>query len=210
MIGHWSFDEGSGTILHDSSGGGNNGTINGATWSTAGRFGNCLYFDGVSANVMIPDGSWDTNAPKTFVFWYKVDTTPQGMVINHDMTGANTGSFAFSDNGSMRFCGYDGNMQDTGYCAPDYGAGVWTMIAASITPTTLKVYANGEPMVAPEAINGWPIISGPLSIGFRSYYPYAGGDNYFKGWIDEFSIYDRALTAAEVAALYRARPPPRR
>ena len=36
----------SGTMLHDSSGNGNNGTINDATWSSTGKFGNCLYFDG--------------------------------------------------------------------------------------------------------------------------------------------------------------------
>ena len=41
--------------------------------------------------------------------------------------------------------------------AADFGPGVWTMIAASITPTTLSVYANGAPLVAPETIDGWPI-----------------------------------------------------
>ncbi len=32
LVGYWPMDEGSGTITHDTSGNGNNGTINGATW----------------------------------------------------------------------------------------------------------------------------------------------------------------------------------
>ena len=77
------------------------------------------------------------------------------------------------------------------------------MVAASITPTTLSVYANGAPLVAPETINGWPLTAGYLYFGARGEVP----DNYFKGWIDESSIYDRALTAAEIADLYASTPP---
>lgn len=32
LVGYWNFDEGSGTVANDTSGNGNNGTINGATW----------------------------------------------------------------------------------------------------------------------------------------------------------------------------------
>jgi len=46
LVGYWSFNEGSGTIAHDYSGNGNDGTINGgATW-VAGISGYALSFDG--------------------------------------------------------------------------------------------------------------------------------------------------------------------
>jgi hypothetical protein len=51
----YSFNAGSGTTVTDVSGHGNHGTISGATWTTAGRFGNALVFDGRSAMVTIPD-----------------------------------------------------------------------------------------------------------------------------------------------------------
>ena len=53
LVAAYSFDEGSGTTVFDASGNGNNGTIGGATWTTSGKYGNALVFDGVSALVTI-------------------------------------------------------------------------------------------------------------------------------------------------------------
>ena len=53
LVAAYSFDEGSGTTVHDASGNGNNGTIGGATWTTSGKYGNALVFNGVSALVTI-------------------------------------------------------------------------------------------------------------------------------------------------------------
>lgn len=48
IVGDWSFYEGTGTTVHDSSDYQNNGTINGSTWVTNGSCveNNCLSFDG--------------------------------------------------------------------------------------------------------------------------------------------------------------------
>ncbi len=46
LIAHWSFDEGSGDVLHDRSGNKHNGKIHGATWVPSPR-GQALRFDGV-------------------------------------------------------------------------------------------------------------------------------------------------------------------
>jgi hypothetical protein len=46
LIAHWSFDEGSGVVLHDRSGNKHDGTIHGATWVPSPR-GQALHFDGV-------------------------------------------------------------------------------------------------------------------------------------------------------------------
>ena len=39
LVGHWTFDEGSGTTAYDSSGKGYNGTIVGATYTTDAQIG---------------------------------------------------------------------------------------------------------------------------------------------------------------------------
>ena len=39
---------GAGTVVNDASGNENNGTISGATWTTSGRYGNALAFNGTS------------------------------------------------------------------------------------------------------------------------------------------------------------------
>ncbi len=53
----YGFDEGSGASVADASGNGNTGTIANAAWSTAGKFGNALSFNGSSAKVSVPDSA---------------------------------------------------------------------------------------------------------------------------------------------------------
>ena len=57
LVAAYGFDEGSGTTVTDASGNGNNGTITNATWSTAGKFGKALQFNGSNALVTIPDAA---------------------------------------------------------------------------------------------------------------------------------------------------------
>jgi len=45
LVGHWRFNEGTGSTAKDSSPFGNNGTIHGASW-VRGKFGYALKFDG--------------------------------------------------------------------------------------------------------------------------------------------------------------------
>src|SRR5262245_30616145 len=51
LVAAYSFDQGAGTTVADASGIGNTGTISGATWTTSGKFGNALSFNGTSARV---------------------------------------------------------------------------------------------------------------------------------------------------------------
>jgi hypothetical protein len=53
LVAAYSFDAGSGTTVADVSGTGNTGTISGATWTTAGRYGGALSFDGVNDMVSV-------------------------------------------------------------------------------------------------------------------------------------------------------------
>ena len=43
----YGFNEGSGASVHDASGNGHTGIISGATWSTQGKFGQALAFNGL-------------------------------------------------------------------------------------------------------------------------------------------------------------------
>src|SRR5262249_23668748 len=47
----YSFNEGAGTTVTDLSGNGNHGTIAGAVWTSGGKYGKALSFDGVSSYV---------------------------------------------------------------------------------------------------------------------------------------------------------------
>src|SRR4029077_11313111 len=53
LVAAYGFNEGNGTVVNDVSGNGNNGTISGATWTTSGKYGNALTFNGTNALVSI-------------------------------------------------------------------------------------------------------------------------------------------------------------
>ena len=49
LVGHWKFDEGSGTTAFDSSGNGNDGTLNGGAQWVEGQLGGAIQFNGSRA-----------------------------------------------------------------------------------------------------------------------------------------------------------------
>ena len=57
VVASWPFDEGSGTVLHDTSGNGNNGVVSGDAQWVSGFSGPALSFDGNTGRVRVPDSS---------------------------------------------------------------------------------------------------------------------------------------------------------
>src|SRR5262249_14410311 len=57
LVAAYGFNDGGGATAVDSSGNGNAGTLNGASWTTAGRFGGALSFNGTTSWVTVPDSA---------------------------------------------------------------------------------------------------------------------------------------------------------
>src|SRR6266436_442284 len=57
LVAAYSFDEGVGTLVGDTSSNAHTGTITGATWTTAGRFGSALSFDGTNDWVTVTNAA---------------------------------------------------------------------------------------------------------------------------------------------------------
>ncbi len=72
LVVHWGFDEGSGSMVHDTSGNGHDGTINGTPQWVPGIAGGALHFDG-STYVVVAD---DIGEFETFsvALWFKYDS----------------------------------------------------------------------------------------------------------------------------------------
>ena len=71
-VGDWRMDEGSGTVLVDSSTFGNNGTILGNPTWVAGQHGQAIRFDGTGDYATVPDSaSLDISAAITMAAWVK-------------------------------------------------------------------------------------------------------------------------------------------
>lgn len=70
MVGYWKFNEGSGATAGDSSGQGNNETINGASWVN-GKYGNGLDFDGNNDYLQKSTASFCNDTQGTLMAWVK-------------------------------------------------------------------------------------------------------------------------------------------
>jgi hypothetical protein len=99
LILHWGFDEGSGTIAHDSSGNGHDGTVVGDPAWVAGKIGGALDLDGSGDHVVDEAAGDYLNGLEaiTICVWIKSDVvgTDKGFIILEDPNGG--------DNRNMRY-----------------------------------------------------------------------------------------------------------
>src|SRR5262249_50278350 len=79
LMAAYGFNEGSGTMVNDLSGNGNNGTISGATWTTSGKYGTALSFNGTNALVSINNAaSLQLSSAMTLEAWVYPTTVSSG------------------------------------------------------------------------------------------------------------------------------------
>ncbi|MHC4504034.1 MAG: protein kinase domain-containing protein, partial [Planctomycetota bacterium] len=79
LVGHWTFDEGTGTTARDSSGKGNHGTVMGGAKWAKGKVGGALEFDGRDDFVLIPnESSFDITRSITVAVWIKIASFTKG------------------------------------------------------------------------------------------------------------------------------------
>jgi chitodextrinase len=195
-IAAYSFDEGTGTTLGDSSGNARNGSIIGATW-TSGKFGSALNFDGTS-RVDLPALGTFYKSGFTLETWIKRASAKNdvGIVGSWNYPSPAGGPMLWVDWISGRTFATlstgNSNYLDSTTSAP---VGTWEHIAATYDGATARFYVNGT-LVASKAFAGNVGDANVWRIGAYGATP--GG--FFDGVIDETRIYDRAITAAEVTS----------
>ena len=198
---HYTLDEGSGTIATDVSGNGNNGTINGATWST-GKSGGGLSFDGGDGDYMIrtnPSSGLKPSSEVAIAAWIKTGATDTGGAEVVSM--GDSYALRVEKDGNIRFFYYNGSgyksVRTTGVNVLD---GAWHHIVGQKTGTALQVYVDGGSQVTTDNTGTILYTLGTdLFIGRHG----KGGTDYdFNGSIDEVRIYNRALSNQEAQDLY--------
>jgi fibronectin type 3 domain-containing protein len=199
LVGAWGFDEGSGTGAADKSGNNNNGTLSNATWSTTGKYGNALSFNGSNAFVSVPDSnSLDVTTGVTVEGWVRPSGLGAGfqtLLVKEQPGNLVFGLYANSDTNrpqSQVVTASGPKLLDGTAALP---AGLWTHVAFTYDGTTQRLFVNGT-QTASSAVSGAISTStSPVKIGGNAIWP-----EWFNGLIDEVRIYDRALTAAQIQA----------
>lgn len=203
LVGHWAFDDGSGTTASDSVGSSPGTVFNGAAW-TSGIIGQALSFDGVDDYVGGFSGGLPTG-PASFSVWIK-PTVVSGTydIIGRLSNWASAYGYGILINGSNVIGIADGGYSGWSYnLATPISANVWSHVVFTLdgwgASTTGKLYVDG---VLKNTFTGTAgqYASYPFNIGSSA----NGAARLFSGDIDDVRIYNRALSATEVQSLYNA------
>ncbi|MCX6702567.1 MAG: prepilin-type N-terminal cleavage/methylation domain-containing protein [Candidatus Wolfebacteria bacterium] len=204
LVGYWKFDEGSGT-LYDSSGRGNNGTqAGGVTYGVAGRVGNALSFDGLDDYVTAPDSSSLNFGTRSYSvsLWVKKGTTAvQKQIIGKQSATDSPGWVLYQHgNNNLTWLIADGSGSYNSLAGSPINDNIWHYIVAVADRNVNKLYLYVDSI--PYAPGNITITGG---VSPQSYaLDIAGRWGRMDGLIDEVRLYNRALSAAEVMAIYNA------
>ncbi len=186
----------------------NNGTLSGGTSFTSGKVGQAFSFNGSNGTVIVPDSSsLRLTAEFTIEAWINTRST------NADQAIVGKVGIANGNNGYELFLSAEnwlcGQFNSPGQGWPGnvivYPNGtaivpnVWHHVAWTYDQSAMKLYLNGSPV----ATN----VIGPQTVAVSSTdLRISGLDNhvYFDGLIDEPAVYNRALSASEIAAIHAA------
>jgi alpha-L-arabinofuranosidase len=195
-------DASSGTTLADSSGNNHNGTLNNAAGFASGVSGNALSLTGGYAS--LPTGLVSTVTDFTVAAWVKVTTLANWERVFDFGTGTTDYMFLTPDAGTtnaIRFSittGGDGNEQQLN--GPVLAANTWTHIAVTLSGTTGTLFVNGIAVATNTNMTLHPSSLGSTNHNYLGRSQFTGDPTY-QGLIDDFRIYNQALSSAAVLAL---------
>jgi hypothetical protein len=198
LVAAYNFNQGSGTQLLDVSGMGNNGTITGAQWNTAGRSGGALQFNGTSNSVAVADAnSLDLTNGMTIEAWVYPTVQPTGWrtIVAKETAGAVVYYMHAGSDSSNRPAtgGRFGNAEQVLYGGTRLAANTWVHVAATYDGIAQRLFINGVQVATRNQTGALGTSTGVLRIGGNSVY-----GEYFQGRIDDLRIYNRALTAQQI------------
>jgi prepilin-type N-terminal cleavage/methylation domain-containing protein len=219
LIGSWNFEEGAGTITADGSGNGNSMTVSTAGSSSAPiwtgsncRVGaQCLVFSGINRNgaYTATDAKFNfTGDLFTFMEWVSRATSTGNIAANG---GNNSGGNCSTYSGGWLFgtsnfiwcttAQIGTAVQGTYLNYPLLPVGTWTHIAVTFDPLgKATLYDNGVAVASST--------SGGIGYNGAAQHIVIGCEdnvyNCFSGTVDDARLYGRALSAAEVRAIYNA------
>jgi len=189
LVGHWRFDEGSGTIAYDSSGNGNDGTFNGAPQWVVGHFGGALEFDGSDDYVAI--GDLDLTGSFTLTFWMRPSSLAGGWhsvvmkEYDYGFEFDGTNLLARVGNGA----GGWGATVSTTISTP----AIWYHAALTWSGSDLEMFIDASRVgqnTGTHVSNNNPLLFGSWNTSAE----------FFNGIIDDVRIYNHALTEPEIRA----------
>ncbi len=215
FYGYWPLNEGTtGNVALDESNNKNKGTWNGGIAGTIGYYspGNegawAGTFDGGTTYISTAN-AFSGPTVYSMAVWFKTTTGSGGKLVGFG--GSQTGSSGSYDrhiymtnSGQIIYGNYPGSISIV--TSPlSYNDGKWHLAVGTLSSAGQLLYMDGV-LVASSSNTTAQIYSGYWRIGYDNLnaWPSAPSSYYFGGLIQGVRIYSRALSPAEVLAIYSA------
>ena len=206
LVGSYSFEEGTGTVITDASGRNNHGTLinpRSDTWNT-GHSGGGLFLPGTppqdGASYVDLGNPADFQLTKAFTFaaWvYSTDPNTDAPILAKEGVSQSYWFGVFYNGfGTLGGLGWELDRRSV----PVTNWNQWNHLAATWDGTTLRQYLNGALVDSVPYSGTLAVTTSPLTIGINSEY----WTTAFTGRLDDIRIYNHALSAAEVSRLAEA------
>ena len=206
LVACWPMEEGSGSVVIDSTSFGNDGTTVGSpTWVT-GKNGLALSLNGTDQYVTVPHNASLNLNTLTISAWIKPgksgtqDLIKKALLMPTQSAGTDGYEVSLSSATTVFFRINQATSGDTlrinsTTSYPTTGT-TWMHVAATYDGTTMRLYINGiqEASLATTATIAQNTL--PLTLGTQTSNP-----RYYQGAIDDAQIYNRALSQSEIQAL---------
>ena len=207
--GYWKFNDSTGTRAIDSWGA-RHGTLIGGTSSVSGLQGKAVQLNGSNGYVALPAGVMATLNDFTIAGWVKLNAAATWARIFDFGTGTTNYMFLtpLASTNVIRYAikVNGGTEQQINSTAP-LPAGAWHHVAVTLSGAVGTLYVDGVAVGTNSSMSNKPSALGATTLNYigRSQF---SADPYLNSVVDEFRIYDRALSATELKAVYTQYAPP--
>jgi uncharacterized membrane protein len=217
LVGHWTFDDGSGTVAADSSGNAHDATLfNGVTWVT-GKIGGAISANATNQYASTASINLTATNAVTASMWVNRTYTTGGtsgttLFEFSNNYNDNSGSFGFfpdeaADCGTSAMeIGIDGNAGHNIKCFAQPTSGVWHHLAvvfdsSQTAANEVNLYVDG---VLQTALSQTYSSNNTATFGNFPLYLFsrAGTTSFSGGQMDDFQLFGRALSASEIQQIY--------
>jgi hypothetical protein len=194
---------------------GNAYDVTGGAWTPTGSptFGSGVITLNGSTQYIVANSSSVGSVSGDFsaALWFNVDQIPpttayiplSKFIVSPD--GDAGYALLIRNNASLRvvFRAGTGSGQDIDTSLNSISATTWTHVVFNRSGTTFKIYINGTESVSATVSGNSITNSMPMHIGAFKQTLAGSVSNFWPGKIDEVRIYNRALTATEIAQIYQ-------
>jgi alpha-L-arabinofuranosidase B-like protein/concanavalin A-like lectin/glucanase superfamily protein/lamin tail-like protein len=185
-------------------------TNSGATGPrAAGKLGNAVKLSGNGEYVDLPDGIASGLHDFTISTWVNPSANSAWSRVFDFGTGTNNYMFLTlsAGGGPLRYAiSTAGNGVEQQINAPGtLPLNTWSHVAVTLSGNTGTLYVNGQPVGTNTSMTLTPAALGATTQNWIGRSQFAA-DPFLGATVDDFQIYDRALSAAEVAALASGQP----